>query len=62
MPRRPAIVTQADVRRVIRAARKEGASSVEIKADGTILVRIFDTHGMSTDGLLTLAPREEAVL
>ena len=30
MPRRPAIITPADVARVIRAAKQEGAAEVEI--------------------------------
>jgi hypothetical protein len=31
MPRRPALLTQADVARVIRAAKQEGASEVEVR-------------------------------
>jgi hypothetical protein len=33
-------VTQADVARTIRAAMQAGASSVEIRPDGTIVVRL----------------------
>jgi acetolactate synthase regulatory subunit len=36
MPRRPARFTQADIERVIRAARKQGATAASVKmADGT---------------------------
>lgn len=40
MTRRPAIITQADVARALRAAKQAGATGVEIKPDGTIFVRI----------------------
>lgn len=40
MPRRPAKVTQADVARATRAAIQAGADHVEIKPDGTILVKL----------------------
>jgi hypothetical protein len=38
MSRRPALVTQADVARAIRAAQQCGAGPVEIKPDGTIRI------------------------
>ena len=38
--RRPAIITQADVARAIRAAQQCSAGAVEIKPDGTIRVVI----------------------
>jgi hypothetical protein len=38
MSRRPATFTQADVARVIRAARQVGAECVEVRPDGTIVV------------------------
>lgn len=38
MSRRPAIVTQADVARAIRAAKQTGAGTVRIQPDGTILI------------------------
>jgi hypothetical protein len=60
MPRRPAIVTQADVARAIRAAKQVGAFSVEIRPDGTIVIR------MSPQGQLVVHhdvdPAEEIVL
>ena len=40
MPRTAATLTQADVARVIRAARQAGASEVEVRPDGTMLVRL----------------------
>jgi hypothetical protein len=38
MPRRPALLTQAEVARAIRAARQAGAAGIEIRPDGTIRV------------------------
>jgi hypothetical protein len=38
--RRPALVTQADVGRIIRAAKKAGAATVEVRPDGTIVVHV----------------------
>lgn len=40
MSRRPATFTQADVARAIRAAKREGASEVEMRPDGGIVVRM----------------------
>jgi hypothetical protein len=42
MPRRPATITQADIARVIRAARQEGAVEVEVRVgdQASILIRI----------------------
>jgi hypothetical protein len=40
MSRRAAIVTQADVARVIRAAKQAGAATVEVRPDGTITIRV----------------------
>jgi hypothetical protein len=40
MPRRPAIVTQADIARAIRAAKQAGATGVEVKPDGTVVIRL----------------------
>jgi hypothetical protein len=42
MPRRPATITQADVARVIRAAKQEGATEVEVRMgdQASILIRI----------------------
>jgi hypothetical protein len=38
MPRRPASITQADVARIIRAAKQAGAAAVEIAPDGKIRI------------------------
>jgi hypothetical protein len=38
MSRRPALLSQADVARAIRAARQTGAECVEVRRDGTIVV------------------------
>ena len=40
MPRRPALITQADVARAIRAAKQAGAGAVEIRPDGTIVIAV----------------------
>jgi hypothetical protein len=39
MPRRPAVITQADIARVLRAAKQAGAAEVEIKV-GDHLIRV----------------------
>jgi hypothetical protein len=40
MSRRAAILTQADVARAIRAAKQAGASTVEVRPDGIIIVHV----------------------
>jgi hypothetical protein len=40
MSRRAAVITQAHVARAIRAAKQAGAASVEVRPDGTIIVRV----------------------
>lgn len=47
MPRTAATLTQADVARVIRAARQAGAREVEVRPDGTMLVRMDETRRTS---------------
>jgi hypothetical protein len=43
MSRRPASVTQADVARILRAAKQVGASEVEVRVgDSIIVVRMSD--------------------
>lgn len=39
MPRRPALLTQAEVRRVVKGAWQAGAAEVVVQPDGKILVR-----------------------
>jgi hypothetical protein len=59
MPRRPAHVTQADVARVIRAAKQEGVREVEVRVGGaSIVMRISP----STDADERLEQGEEIVL
>ena len=44
MSRRPAIITQADVARIVRAAKQAGAAEVELRVGGAIvMVRISST-------------------
>ena len=58
MPRRPAQITQADIARVIRAAKQAGAAEVEVKTgDQRIIVRFHSTAPETA-----LAPDEEIVL
>jgi len=40
MSRRPALITQSEVARAIRAARREGAAEIEVRPDGGIIVRL----------------------
>lgn len=40
MPRRPAKVTEADISRAIRAARKNGAGEVVVDAEGHIHIAL----------------------
>ena len=41
MPRRPAVITQADIARAIRAAKQAGAAEVEVRVgEATIVVRL----------------------
>lgn len=41
MSRRPAQITQADVRRVIRAAKQEGAAEIEVRLGlSSVIVRL----------------------
>jgi hypothetical protein len=59
MPRRPATLTQADVARVIRAAKQAGAAEVEVRVgDAAIVIRIQP----STDVRAALAEPHEVVL
>jgi hypothetical protein len=49
MPRRPALLTQADIARAIRAARQTGAAEVEVRVVGaSILVRLAPSTGAET--------------
>lgn len=48
MTRRAAIVTQAEVARVIRAAKQAGAAEVEARPDGSLIIRLHPSP-QSTD-------------
>ena len=59
MPRRPAQITQAEVARIIRAAKQAGASEVVIKVgDHSVIVKL----GQSTGQVKDLETDEEIVL
>lgn len=47
MPRRPAKVTQADIARVLRAAREAGASEVNVDSEGVIRIILPTSTGPS---------------
>jgi hypothetical protein len=57
--RRPAAITQADVARVIRAAKQAGATEVIVRmGEQSVIVRLMP----STDAQKILASPEEIVL
>jgi hypothetical protein len=60
MSRTPARITQADVARVIRAARQAGASRVRVFADGVMEIDLISP----TEGKIkkTVEPEREIVL
>ena len=59
MPRRPAQMTQAEVARIIRAAKQAGASEVVIKVgEHSVIVKL----GQSTGQVKDLETDEEIVL
>jgi hypothetical protein len=59
MPRRPAHITQADVARVIRAAKQEGVREVEVRVGGASIVMRIPP---STDADQPLEQSKEIVL
>lgn len=59
MTRRPATITQADIARIIRAAKQAGAAEVVIDVEGhPVTVKLTP----STDADAPLAPKEPIVL
>ena len=59
MPRRPAQITQADVARVIRAAKQAGASEVVVKVgEHSVIVKLGQSTGLAN----VLEADEEIVL
>lgn len=60
MPRRLARITQADVARAVRAAIQAGADHVEVRPDGTILVKLSPDN--TSHRPAALEPEREIVL
>jgi hypothetical protein len=64
MPRRPALVTQADIARAIRAAKEAGASAVTVDRNGIIRIALgasaapLDGAGSNDTGLPAWTPSE----
>jgi hypothetical protein len=60
MPRRPAQITQADIARVIRAAKQAGAAEVMVKiGDQSLIVRLAASETPLQKGL---EPEGEIIL
>lgn len=57
MSRRPATITQADIARIIRAAKQAGATEVRVPVNGVEVV-----VKLSTGDDAPLAPQAEAVM
>ena len=55
MPRRPATITQADVARVIRAAKQEDAAEVEVRVGDQASILIRFAPSTKSDPLLKSA-------
>jgi hypothetical protein len=53
MPRRPALLTQADIARAIRAAKQEGACEVEVRVGdkATIIIKLEPPSTGANSGL-----------
>jgi hypothetical protein len=57
MPRRPAQITQADVARIIRAAKQTGASEVVVKiGEQSVIVKLStpQSKALETEGEIVL--------
>jgi hypothetical protein len=60
MSRRPASITQAEVKRMIRAARQAGLEKIEVKlTDGTVISIPLSTGTAKPE---EVAPKREVVL
>ena len=59
MPRTRARPTKADVVRAIRAAKQEGASAVEVRPDGTLVIRLVP---LTQEGLDSVVATEELIV
>lgn len=62
MPRTPANLTQADVARVIRAAKQAGAPGVEIRIGGTVVWVPLNESSPLRASASSVEPVEEVVL
>jgi hypothetical protein len=63
VPRRPANITQADIARVIRAAKQEGASAIEVRmGDTTIVVRLIESASGPVDTAARFAAYQDVAL
>ncbi len=62
MPRTPANLTQADVARVIRAAKQAGAPGVEIRIGGTVVWVPLNESAPLRVTASSVEPVEEVVL
>ncbi|WP_162826739.1 hypothetical protein [Pseudolabrys taiwanensis] len=58
-PRSRARPTKAAVARVIRAAKQEGASAVEVRPDGTLVIRL---EPLNHESLESETPEDSIVL
>jgi hypothetical protein len=59
MSRRPATITQADIARIVRAAKQAGAAEVEVRVgEATIVVRLASSTGAET----SLEERRKVIL
>ena len=56
MSRRPALLTQADVARALRAAKQAGAAAVEVRPDGTMIIRLANAPGERVEPRLDCTP------
>ena len=60
MPRRPATITQADVARIIRAAKKEGCAAVSV--EGAKVIIYIDPQAAPEPTQPPVEPKREIVL
>lgn len=56
MSRTPATITQADVARVMRAAKQAGAGTVEVRPDGTMVIHMGSLVRLNENSGKVLAP------
>jgi hypothetical protein len=61
MPRRPALITQADVARVTRAAKQCDADRVEVRPDGSIFIHMTKEESVEKPAV-PVEPERKVVL